>query len=404
MPRMTIQLPKTRAECSFGQLVYWHLFDYGTRPDGDPSAEAGRRWGLKDVCAPQHLNVSERTLRYWIRDKHLPDSTDALERVLFGNSKSFDRERMELVVALRRARLRNAAKAAPTPASAKSSAAQLTSGAVVPVDRGMSVPDETEPQEDEAEEFEIVAIPHHKFEDGPDRNGRSEIVEPAPEIFYASRKPRPAQTPRRARNAAIAVVGVTTLLGLYVWASNRPKDTYVVTELSKKDDKPLVPVTPTPASKDPPQVPALNPVEKAKRETDDRAEAQRQAQLKATRDAVESRKNEQEATARALDEKLKILAQADGDLCKQKLEGLSVPGFTLKCDTLIPFGKLLGPVPVSQTASSLGDCAARCRKAETPRCVAFSFDAGAHVGAASCYLSGSIPAYNAAPNWIAGTR
>jgi PAN domain len=91
-------------------------------------------------------------------------------------------------------------------------------------------------------------------------------------------------------------------------------------------------------------------------------------------------------------------------LCKQKLEGLSVPGFTLKCDTLIPFGKMLGPVPVSQTASSLGDCAARCRKAETPRCVAFSFDAGAHVGAASCYLTGSIPGYNAAPNWIAGTR
>jgi hypothetical protein len=394
MPRIVKSLPENRGDCSFGDLVYWHFFEHGTRPDGDPSVKIGRLWGLKDASAK--LGISERALRYWLADKHLPDSIAPLERVLFGNSPVFDDWRLELVGALRKTRLGNVAKASA--ASGKPPAKPATGGAIVRFEVGPD-PDVEGPEDEEAE-YEIVPA-QHVFKDEPVRNSRGEIVVPPPEILYATRKPQPAQAPRRARNATIAVVGVTTLLGLYAWASNRPKEPSVVTEL-RKEDKPPVSVTPTPASKDPQQVPALSPAEKAKREAEDRAEAQRQAQLKATRDAVESRKNEQEAAARALNEKLKILAQADGDLCKQKLEGLSVPGFTLKCDTLIPFGKMLGAVPVSQTASSLGDCAARCRKVKD--CVAFSFDAGAHVGSASCYLTGSIPGYNAAPNWIAGTR
>jgi hypothetical protein len=395
MPRLVKSLPDNRADCTFGDLVYWHLFRYGTRPDGNPSAKIGRVWGLKR--ASDELGISERALRYWINDKHLPDSTSGFERVIFGNSALFDDWRLELVDALRKTRLGNAAKASAS--SGKPPAKSGSGGAVVPFDGGPSDPEDEEPEGEEAE-YEIVPS-QHVFKDEPVRNSRGEVVAPPPEILHATRKQQPAQPPRRARNAAIAVVGVTTLLGLYAWASNRPKDTYVVTELAKKEDKPPVPVTPPPAPAGV-QEPAPSPAEKARRDTENRAETQRQAQLKATRDAVESRKNEQEAAARALNEKLKILAQADGDLCKQKLEGLSVPDFTLKCDTLIPFGKMLGSVPVSQTASSLGDCATRCRKVKD--CVAFSFDAGAHVGSASCYLTGSIPGYNAAPNWIAGTR
>jgi hypothetical protein len=399
MPRLVKSLPENRADCSFGDLVYWHLFSYGTRPDGNPSAKIGRVWALRRASA--ELGISERALRYWINDKHLPDSTSGFERVIFGNSPLFDDWRLELVEALRKTRLGNAAKASAS--SGKPPAKPLSGGAVVPFDSSPPDPEDEEPEESESEEAEYEIVPvQHVFKDEPVRNSRGEIVVPPPEILHATGKPRPAQAPRRARNAAIAVVGVTTLLGLYAWASNRPKETYILTELGKKEDKSPVPATPTPASKDPQQAPAPSPAEKARREADDRAEVQRQAQLKATRDAVETRKNEQEAAARALNEKLKILAQADGDLCKQKLQGLDVPGFTLKCDTLIPFGKMLGSVPVSQTASSLGDCAARCRKVKD--CVAFSFDAGAHVGSASCYLTGSIPGYNAAPNWIAGTR
>ncbi|MEA2951908.1 MAG: hypothetical protein QOJ96_1428 [Alphaproteobacteria bacterium] len=395
MPRLVKSLPENRAACSFGDLVYWHLFVHGTRPDTDPSAKIGRVWDLKRASGA--LGISERALRYWINDKHLPDSTTAIERVIFGNSPAFDDWRLELVEALRKTRLANAGKAA----GSNLGVPPVTGGPLVRLDTGAIVTGD-EDLEEEQSPFEIVPV-QHVFKDEPKRNSRGQIVKPAPEILYATRKPKTAQAPRRTKTAAVAVVGVTTLLGLYAWASNRPtpKETRVVWEIGKTDEKPA-PVTLPPASKGAQQATGPSPAEKVQREAEDRAEAQRQAQLKATRDAVESRKNEQEASARALNEKLKILAQADGDQCKQKLEGLSIPGFTLKCDTLIPFGKMLGAVPVSQTASSLGDCAARCRRVKD--CVAFSFDAGAHVGAASCYLTGSIPGYNNATNWISGTR
>jgi hypothetical protein len=402
MPRIVKSLPENRADCSFGDLVYWHLFVHGTRPDGDPSAKIGRLWGLKDASAK--LGISERALRYWLADKHLPDSITALERVIFGDSCVFDDWRLELVEALRKTRLGNAAEASAASGKplAKLPAKPVTGGAVVRFEVGPD-PDEEGPEDEEAA-YEIVPA-QHVFKDEPVRNSRGQIVVPQPEILYAKRKaqpPPPPRAPRQTRNAAIVAVGITTLLGLYAWASNRPKETATVWELPNKPTSPEATVTPSPAPTGPQQEPALSPAEKVRRDAENRAEAQRQAQLQATRDAVEAKKKDQEAAARALNQKLKILAQADGDLCKQKLEGLSVPGFTLKCDTLIPFGKLLGAVPVSQTATSLGDCAARCRKVKD--CVAFSFDAGAHVGSASCYLTGSIPGYNNATNWISGTR
>jgi hypothetical protein len=94
MPRNVKSLPENRADCSFGDLVYWHLFERGTRPDGDPSAKIGRIWGLKEASAK--IGISDRALRYWLADKHLPDSIAPVERVLFGNSPVFDDWRLEL--------------------------------------------------------------------------------------------------------------------------------------------------------------------------------------------------------------------------------------------------------------------------------------------------------------------
>lgn len=410
MPRLVKSLPENRADCSFGDLVYWHLFSHGTRPDTDPSAKIGRVWELKRASAA--LGISERTLRYWINDKHLPDSTSTLEKVIFGNSPAFDDWRLELIEALRKTRLANATKPAGT---AQPALPAVSGGPLVRLDTGAIVTGDDEP-EDEQGDFEIVPT-SHVFKDEPVRNSRGEVVVPSPEIFHASRKAQPgraAPQPGLRRHAAVVVAGAATLLGLYAWANSGTRGADPVREATTK--KVETTVIPPPEKAQPQQGPSRTatadtpetkdsvptPAEKARREAEARAEAQRQAQLTATRDAVEAKKREQEASARALNEKLKILAQADGDLCKQKLQGLDVPGFTLKCDTLIPFGKLLGAVSVSQTASSLGDCASRCRRVKD--CVAFSFDAGAHVGAASCYLTGSIPGYNAAPNWIAGTR
>jgi hypothetical protein len=106
----------------------------------------------------------------------------------------------------------------------------------------------------------------------------------------------------------------------------------------------------------------------------------------------------QSDAAKRLDERLKTVSPSGTDTCA----ALSVPGFKLTCGKLIPFGALLGAVPVSQTATSLSDCANRCLT--VPKCVAFSYDAGASAGNHSCYLTGSITRYQDGRDWIAGTR
>jgi hypothetical protein len=110
----------------------------------------------------------------------------------------------------------------------------------------------------------------------------------------------------------------------------------------------------------------------------------------------------QSDAAKRFAEKIKAAAPAGAENGGDPCASLSVPGFKLTCGKLIPFGALLGAVSVSQTASSLSDCASRCRT--VPKCVAFSYDAGASAGNHSCYLTGSIPGYNNARDWIAGIR
>lgn len=103
-----------------------------------------------------------------------------------------------------------------------------------------------------------------------------------------------------------------------------------------------------------------------------------------------------------IEEKLKALEPKAPEGCEASLASVKISGFSLRCDTLIPFGALLGAIPVSQTATNLEDCAARCRRVS--KCVAFSYDAGASAGNHSCYLTGSMTEYRKAPNWISGTR
>ncbi|EJW10832.1 hypothetical protein A33M_3993 [Rhodovulum sp. PH10] len=108
MPRISKKLPRERTDYSFGDLVYWHLFVYGTRPRGSPAAKAGRAWEPGAICGL--IGVTERTLRNWIADKHLPDSVIPLERELFGDNPAWDEARLELAEALRNSRARKARK------------------------------------------------------------------------------------------------------------------------------------------------------------------------------------------------------------------------------------------------------------------------------------------------------
>jgi class 3 adenylate cyclase len=73
-----------RAGSSFGQLLGWHLLR-GTRP-GAGKNRAGRRWGSKKFAAA--VGVSDRTVRFWLKDQHLPPEIETIERVLFGRGTS----------------------------------------------------------------------------------------------------------------------------------------------------------------------------------------------------------------------------------------------------------------------------------------------------------------------------
>jgi hypothetical protein len=75
-----------RAGKSFGQLLGWHLLR-GTRP-GAQRNRAGRRWGMKEFAAA--VGVSDRTVRFWLQDQHLPPEIETIERALFGRDLSSD--------------------------------------------------------------------------------------------------------------------------------------------------------------------------------------------------------------------------------------------------------------------------------------------------------------------------
>jgi hypothetical protein len=111
MPRITKALPESRPDYSFGDLVYWHLFKFGTRPSIDPSATVGRVWEGDAICTL--LGITDRTLRNWIFDRHLPDSIVDLCRELFGDNKSWDHARLELQERLEQARASKARRTAP---------------------------------------------------------------------------------------------------------------------------------------------------------------------------------------------------------------------------------------------------------------------------------------------------
>jgi hypothetical protein len=441
MPKKTKSIPVNRADWTFGDAVWWHFFIHGTGPGGSQDSATGAVWAPQK--AANALGCSVRTLWNWVDNDPPPYDTTALERVLFGESSHYDQWREEL------RRLLADARARPK------SPQQKPTGRAVAV-YTMEYDDRADPDIIDAEFDEIPSPSSENI--GNDREKSGEEAKTATVLLRLRQSAeRPKASAGRLTFRAV-VAGMLVLLGVYLWARWPGGD-----DKSKKPDTQTVTVEPKPipsgpraephppANAEPPKpeptIPTVSPAPeqpkgpteqelaaarkaaadaearrreqeaaqraeeqaaaeraaaKARQDEADRVEAERLARIQAVKDATDRKRREDEAAARELNQKLKTLAQSEVDTCKQKLEGISVPDFTLKCDTLIPFGALLGAVSVSQTASSLGDCASRCRNVE--KCVAFSFDAGAHSGSASCYLTGSIPGYNAAKNWIAGTR
>jgi hypothetical protein len=94
------KLPANRADYTIGDLVYWHVLVYGTRPKGNPSAKVGRPWDLDSLA--HLLGLEERTLRNWMSGKTRPTKLGLLADELFGNNELFDEWRLELLGAYRK--------------------------------------------------------------------------------------------------------------------------------------------------------------------------------------------------------------------------------------------------------------------------------------------------------------
>jgi hypothetical protein len=70
-----------RTRWTFGHLLSWHFLQ-GTRPGGRIH-HPGRKWAIKVFA--EKVGISDRTVRYWLRNEHLPPDTETIERALFGN-------------------------------------------------------------------------------------------------------------------------------------------------------------------------------------------------------------------------------------------------------------------------------------------------------------------------------
>jgi tetratricopeptide (TPR) repeat protein len=80
-------------------LLDWHL-RWGTRPGGRIDYP-GRQWGVKEFASA--VGLGDRTIRYWLKDQHLPPEIETIEGVLFGRDTHYAEWRVEL----RRARATN---------------------------------------------------------------------------------------------------------------------------------------------------------------------------------------------------------------------------------------------------------------------------------------------------------
>lgn len=92
MPRVTKQLPPNRADYTFGDLLYFHLFRQGSRARGIHSP-----WEIENICTL--TGVSERVLRNWIAGQNLPNNFPShLADELFGATPEAHADRAELLL------------------------------------------------------------------------------------------------------------------------------------------------------------------------------------------------------------------------------------------------------------------------------------------------------------------
>jgi hypothetical protein len=390
MPRITKKLPAVRADYTFADLVYWHLFKFGTRPDIDPAAKAGRLWDIDEVRGP--LRITQRTLRNWIAGNTLPDSITSLLTVLFGNNTAWDDARRELQEKFeqgweakrskgRQAEHADAAVATEPPVASHTSSPSEAASA----DRKATASASPEADEKPAEESGK----------GREKTRPFRPIQPLQPVRL-HRKTAPLHPATRRAFAALVVIAV----GTFAWLLMRKSDTQApapqntasetapvktttpieTAEKNEARNEPILPVAVPPPAEPKPAAPTVPPV---LTEEEKRAAAQREftEKLIAARQAAHDHElREREEQARRLDAKTQSANDQQNEL-EADARTVATVGYRLRENTVA------GPRYRTLVTESVTDCAFACA---AENCDAFAYNRDQYSSAARrkryCYL------------------
>jgi tetratricopeptide (TPR) repeat protein len=106
----------------------------GTRPGGKID-HPGRKWSAQSLA--DAVGFNDRTVRYWLKNEHLPPEIETIERVLFGNDACYAEWRLELRHAHARSWAAKSDEVAPAlqedPAKRHSRTRQVLPAANIPI-------------------------------------------------------------------------------------------------------------------------------------------------------------------------------------------------------------------------------------------------------------------------------
>ena len=383
MPRIVKILPLNPEDYSFGDLVYWHLFKYGTQPDVPPSAKMGRVWKLEKVTAK--LDITDRTLRNWINDRHLPDDIIDLANLLFGNNAAHDAARAWLQEKLDQARARrvsrSTARARPLlPAISGEEAHFVSDDEPVEPDQGdgRSL---TEIVPTRYLEDAILRIGQGRNERRANPGGGYGPVGPFDPILFFFKRARAAKR----RPVSVTVIGLSLLLGLYTWSRPSTPETEVartetkLPEVPETRPRPATPGVPTKTNDPSPPPAAPPPVTRVPAPLTDQAVVEKTIEALKKQQEADKLARERESLERDRAQTAATKVAADRETYLRHIAGM---GFSLKENQSIQVGISLGPT----VTATVQECALSCL---SEGCDGFAYYRAQSIGPASqgrsCY-------------------
>lgn len=384
MAKIHKELPANRADYTFGDLIYWHLFVFGTRPNVHPQAKVGRPWKLDRASTA--LGRTDKTLRNWCKNESLPTDITDLCDLLFGDSAAWDDARLELLESLARARK---GRKGTVPTSADDVASSPSDGGFTSVDteKGAGA---GQGEADTSQSSGDASGPEHPAREEeenrpPNAGGSRELVHLRPIQLRAKSYDHPKHGRKRA--AVSMVAGLSIFFGLYAWVTSGRNPRPPVTPpphvaIAPPVEKPAPPAPRAAETPSPPVLPTPPPVtvlpkpepeitppkpreltpEERKRAEDERLERER---MEARRRAHDREKEEQEAEALRRDRENDGRAR---DLAQREDDARTAAGLNYRIQE---HRRIQGSSYRHVLAATVGDCANACTA--DPSCDAFGF-------------------------------